>query len=454
MLSILKEIDIGFKIPTPDTRIRVAVTGFSQSGKSVFITSLINQLLANDKLPYLNEKIGRAFVARLLPPDNRYQRFDYYANLKAFQKDPPSWPKPTKQVSKTTIQLEFKSEYQWLKNQIVNLEIVDYPGEWLLDLSMLDLDFERWSHRMLELAQDEHHFEYAQSFQILLEEFDLYGASSPQKDEILFDTYKEYLKMLYYNHFTFIQPGRFLEPGDLEGDPILHFTPLPAPPSDRVVDENSIYARFQKRYDYYLKEVVNRLYIEHFSSFDAQIVLVDLIKTLEHGQASFEDMNLGFKEVLKSFTYGHNSILNQWFAPKIDHVIFAATKADYIPRNQHEGYRQILEDLIRQIQRELHVSGTKTETTILSAVKSTEYLRTKYEGKVLDCIEGRVDENGAVEVYYPGEVPRNYRLDTFWQNHHFQFPQFLPRTFPKSENQAVDHIRMDRLIYSLLEGRV
>ncbi len=454
MLSFLKDIDIGFKIPTPDKRIKVAITGFSQSGKSVFITSLINQLLANDKLPYLNEKLEQPFIARLLPPDTRYKRFDYYANLKAFQKEPPAWPKPTKQVSKTTIQLEIKSEYQWLENQIINLEIVDYPGEWLLDLSMLEYSFQEWSDRMLALAEDENHSEYVQSFLLLLEESDLYGASSPHKDELIFDTYKEYLKLLYYNHFTFIQPGRFLEPGDLEGDPALHFSPLPAPPRDQIVDENSIYMRFQKRYDTYLKEVVKRLYIEHFSSFDTQIVLVDLIKTLEHGRASFEDMNLGFKEVLKSFTYGHNSILNQWFAPKIDHVIFAATKADYIPRNQHEGYRQILEDLIRQIQRELHVSGTKTETTIVSAVKSTEYLRTRYEGKVLECIEGRVDVNGAVEVYYPGEVPRNYQLDSFWQTHQFQFPNFLPRAFPKNENQAVEHIRMDRIIYSLLEDRV
>ncbi len=455
MLSFLKEIDLGFKIPTPDKTIKVAVTGMSQSGKSVFITSLINQLLANDKLPYLNEKIRKKFVARLLPPDANYKRFDYYSKLKEFQKDDPSWPKATKEISKTTLQLEFKSDYKLFENKIVNIELIDYPGEWLLDLSMLDKSFEEWSSDTLSLAQTKKRAQYSQSFFTQIDEYDLYKKDNDiQKDEILFDSYNEYLKLLYYNHFSFIQPGRFLEPGDLSGDPMLHFTPLPQVPQGVVVDKNSIYTRFKKRYERYVNDVVKRLYLEHFKHFDTQIILVDLIKTLEYGRYSFDDMALAFEHILKSFTYGSNSFLSSLFDLKIDHVIFAATKADYIPRDQHHTLMTILNELIGSLKKELDVAHIQSEVTLISSVKSTNYIKVKENGKILECIEGEVVGEDNPTIFYPGRLPDDYKSDEFWKKHKFKFPNFKPIKFPKSKNEAVEHIRMDRLIYSLLKDKV
>jgi len=458
MFSFFKEIDLGFKIPTPSTTIKVAITGLSQSGKSVFITSLINQLLANDKLPYLNEKLNRPFKATLLAPDQNspYRRFEYYKNLESFRKEPPSWPKPTKEVSKTVLKLEFKSDYALLENQIIYLELIDYPGEWLLDLSMLEFDFKEWSEMTLELAKKSPREQYAQSFFALLESNELYKKSSDKSNEVLIsDAYKEYLKSLYYNNLFFIQPGRFLEPGDLGADPILNFAPLPKP-KDRVsVEEGSIYENFEKKYNLYLKEVVNKLYLKHFRDFDSQIILVDLIKTLEYGKDSFEDMKLSFRHILKSFTYGKNSFLSKLFGTnKIEHVIFAATKADFIPRNQHNGYKNILEHLIKNLKTELEVQDTRSEVTIISAVKSTKYLNVKHDGEILECIRGIVEGEDEESTFFPGQIPSDIDSEKFWEEHHFEFPKFKPNRFPSNEDEAVEHIRMDRLISSLLENRV
>ena len=458
MFSFLKEIDLGIKIPTPTSTIKVAVTGLSQSGKSVFITSLINQLLANDKLPYLNEKLGRVFKATILPPDQNYgyKRFEYYKYLKGFRKNPPSWPKPTKEVSKTTIKLEFKSEYRFLENQIVYLELIDYPGEWLLDLSMLELDFKEWSNMILKLAKKSPRDQYAQSFFSLIESNELYKKSSDKNLEILIsDAYKEYLKSLYYNNLFFIQPGRFLEPGDLGADPILNFAPLPMPKDGVDIEEGSIYNIFEKKYNLYLKEVVNKLYLKHFRDFDTQIILVDLIKTLEYGKDSFEDMKLAFRHILKSFTYGKNSFLSRVFGSiKIEHVIFAATKADFIPRSQHNGYKKILEQLIRNLKNELDVQDTRSEVTILSSVKSTKYLNVKHDGEVLECIQGVIEGESDSSIFFPGEIPEQIESLNFWKEYAFEFPDFKPKRFPQNDDEAVEHIRMDRLIYSLLENRV
>jgi len=455
LFSFIKEFELPFKVPTPDKTISVAVTGMSRSGKTVFLTSFINQLLANDKLNYLNEKLQRPFTARLLPPDSHYSRFDYFSKLRAFREKNPTWPKATKQVSKTTLQLEFKSEYAFLANQIINIELIDYPGEWLLDLSMLELDFDAWSRQMITLAKEPKREDFSDEWLKMIDGLDLYGAyHDSTKDEEVFDMYCEYLKTLHYNHLSFVQPGRFLEPGDMDGDPLLHFSPLPLIVSKEEIHPNSLYARFEKRYNGYKEEVVRRLYVEHFKYFDTQIILVDLVKTLQHGQDSFSDMHLAFKHILKSFTYGHNNFLTKLFGLKIDHVIFAATKADYIPPPQHNSYKRLLEEMIWDLKNELDVGHTDTEVTVFSAVKCTEYVKAEYQGEILECVKGIVEGEDEPSVHYPGLLPKNYKDEKFWQENIFDFPLFKPIVFPKSDSESVAHIRMDRVIYSILRNRV
>ncbi len=453
MFSFIKDIELPFKIPTPDKTIKIAITGMSRSGKTVFLTSLINQLLANDKLPYLNDKLGRSFVARLLPPDSVFLRFDYYNKLNAFRAKKPKWPSSTKAVSKTTVQLEFKSEYAFLENQIINLELTDYPGEWLLDLAMLDMSYQEWSQYMIKLAKQEKRLKYSKEWLHYLNQQQLYiDGDFYHNEERLFDLYSEYLKNLYYHGFSFVQPGRFIEPGDMKGDPSLLFSPLPTPSQN--VDANSIYAHFEKRYNLYVKEVVKRLYLKHFQHFDTQIILVDLVKTLNDGEDIFDDMHLAFKNILKSFTYGSNNIFSKFFDLKIDHVLFAATKADHIPATQHESYRKLLYQMIWDMKKDLDIKHINTEVTIFSAVKSTEFVKAKLDDKVVDCVRGIVEGEDEPSTHFPGVLPKDYKDKEFWQKANFDFVSYEPISFPPRDANAVAHIRMDRLIYSLLKDRV
>ncbi len=455
MLDFIKDIDLGFKIPTPDKTIKVAITGMSRSGKTVFLTSIINQLIANDKLPYLNDKLGRTFVARLLPPDSIYMRFDYYNKLKALRSANPRWPKSTKAVSKTTVQLEFKSEYGFLENQIINLELIDYPGEWLLDLAMLDVDYQQWSEFMLSLAAEDARVGFSKEWLLEIKKHNLYEKRDDLEiQEQLFDLYSEYLKNLYYQDFSFIQPGRFVEPGDMKDDPLLLFCPLPTPSID--VEEGSIYAEFEKRYKSYVNEVVKRLYLEHFQTFDSQVILVDLVKTLNEGEAVFTDMHLALKSILKTFTYGSNNIFSKFLDInlKIDHVLFAATKADHIPALSHESYMNLLREMIWDIKKELDVKHIETEVTIFSAVKSAQFVKGKLEGMEVDCVRGIVEGEEEPSTHFPGSLPSHYKDRDFWKKIDLNFQTFKPISFPPRDTNAVEHIRMDRLIYSLLKDRV
>ncbi len=62
-------------------------------------------------------------------------------------------------VSEIRLKLHYRSEDSFcaifVDNSSLYLEIVDYPGEWLLDLPMLDLNYLAWSEQMNTLIKGE-----------------------------------------------------------------------------------------------------------------------------------------------------------------------------------------------------------------------------------------------------------------------------------------------------------
>ena len=135
-----------------DRTLCIAVTGLSRSGKTAFITSLINQLLHinrvdNSHLPLFDaaRRHGIIAVKRIPQLDLSVPRFDYEGNLNALSQQPPKWPQSTKGVSETRLAIRYQRSGGLLRHVkekgTLYLDIFDYPGEWLLDLPLLDLDF-------------------------------------------------------------------------------------------------------------------------------------------------------------------------------------------------------------------------------------------------------------------------------------------------------------------------
>ena len=65
----------------------------------------------------------------------------------------------------------------------------------------------------------------------------------------------------------------------------------------------------RRRYDHYCAEVVAPFYRDHFSRFDRQVVLIDLLSTLNRGPACFADLQATLDMVMRSFRYGSSSLL-------------------------------------------------------------------------------------------------------------------------------------------------
>jgi hypothetical protein len=127
-------VEYGEGLITPT--VRLGITGLSRAGKTVFITALVHSLVRNGRYPVFEALCeGRIARARLSPqPDDAVPRFDYEQHIEALAAD-RVWPESTRQISELRLLIEFQSRAGAMGELV--LDMVDYPGEWLLDLPLL-----------------------------------------------------------------------------------------------------------------------------------------------------------------------------------------------------------------------------------------------------------------------------------------------------------------------------
>ena len=137
-------------------RLRLGVTGLSRSGKTVFLTALVNNLIAGARLPVLAASAeGRITRARLEPqPDDAVPRFAYEEHLASLTGPDRLWPQSTRRISQLRLTIEFESASAWSsKPSSLTIDLVDYPGEWLLDLPLLDKSYAQWARETLSASE-------------------------------------------------------------------------------------------------------------------------------------------------------------------------------------------------------------------------------------------------------------------------------------------------------------
>jgi len=453
-MEFLKNISLSEGIALPNKKVKLAVTGLSRSGKTIFITSLINQLIAGDKLEFLKRKTSKLFITRI-KKNSELETFKYEDFLKNLRAKKPIWPESTSDISSLTLELEVKSTNRVLKNRFIDIELIDYPGEWLLDIPMLNQTYEQWSEFCFNLAKKEPRDKLSFKWLSMLHALDFRENFNDDISKELSKLYREYLFECKDSKagLNLIQPGRFIMPGDMSGE-LLEFTPLPPIEDTTNLDENSYYMIYKKRYEKYVNDFVRKFNLEHFSKFDRQIVLVDVLKALKTGYECFEDMVESIKMIMSIYSYGRVNFISQFFSNKIDKVIFCATKADHVANNQHNNYRSLLELIIEEARRQIDIKGVKTASTIVSSVKSTHTVLKEYDGRRLSCLKGRVLGESEDSIIYPGEVPEYFPSKEDWDLDYFDFPSFAPVSFPTITTQAVSNIRMDEVIYHLIGDKI
>ncbi len=455
--------------------LRLGVTGLARSGKTVFITALIRNLTQGGRLPFFAASAeGRLISADLEPqPDDNVPRFDYEAHAGALASDPPAWPESTRRVSEVRIALSFLSAHpirRALGIRRLNLDIVDYPGEWLLDLGMLGESYAAWSRDALDRAQGMAGCKATADWLAFVSKRD---PGAPEDEQAALEGAR-----LFTEHLTAARaqstvatlgPGRFLMPGDLEGSPLLTFFPLDLAES-APIQRGSLAAMMARRYDSYLAHVVRPFFREHFSRLDRQIVLVDVLGALNGGAEATLELERALASVLKAFRPGAAS----WLAGliggrRIDRLLFAATKADHIHHTSHDRLEAILRLLTRRAAERAGNAGAETHVMALAALRATREAQVRDGGTMLPCIvgvplpgetvDGQVFDGRREAAIFPGDLPEDPSAvlsgaapftATFPR---FRPPRLLPVT-ASGERPAAPHIRLDRALDFLLGDRL
>jgi hypothetical protein len=459
-LSNLADAATGAFTPT----LRLGVTGLSRAGKTIFITALVHNLLTGGRMPgFAPLAEGRFIGARLAEyPDATIPRFAYEQHLAALTGKTPFWPESTRRISQLRLVLKFQSRH-WYAGitgpSTLNLDIVDYPGEWLLDLPLLGLSFAEWSAEALDRANRPDSGKEAGPFITLLGEIDPLKNANDVDAERLAAAFTDYLRRSReHGALSTLPPGRFLLPGDLEGSPALTFAPLPRP--QQHVRGNSLYAMLEGRYEAYKDQVVRPFFRDHFARLDRQVVLVDTLRALNAGPTAVADLETALSAVLACFRQGETNPLLRPFVRKIDRILFAATKADHVHHTSHDRLEIILNRLVSNASKRARFAGVETKSIALAGIRATREGTISEGGETLPTIIGTpmagemldgTAYDGKTEIaLFPGDLPE--RPDSLFEDGRpveLNFLRFTPpQTLDRNTNGDVvlPHIRFDRAL--------
>lgn len=437
---------------TGQERIRLAVTGLTRAGKTVFLTSLVANLLAAGRgqrtLPALEQAAGgRLRGVRLVPAGTQSMpRFDVAAHVAALAADPPVWPGRTDDLS--TLELTLDVERQsWLGgmlgNRSITLELLDYPGEWLLDLPMLEQSFPAWSAATLARLRAAPRAAVAAEFLAFV---DALPATAPADETLArrgFGLFRDALVACRDQlGMRFLQPGRVLNPGPRGDAPILWFFPMPHATSGGLA------GLLERRHAAYIADQRANFFEPHFRRFQRQAVLVDVLGTLHAGQAAFEDTAEALAAIAAALRYGAGWL--DWLTGTgVERAAFVATKADHVPTRQRDALTALLGSLTAAPQG--RVTGTSAATSVhaLAAIRCTEDDVATLEGRPVAAVRGLLADGRSAKVY-PGEVPLRPPEPGYWSHGFFEMPEFQPPRLTPDGASGVPHMALDTLLAWLI----
>ncbi len=442
--------------------IRLGVTGLSRAGKTVFITSLVANLMNRGRMSgLLAASEGRIQTAFLQPqPDDTVPRFDFETHLAAMTGPTPHWPASTRATSE--LRLSFRVQPSGLLGGLrgprtVHLDIVDYPGEWLLDLSLLDLSYSDWAAQVLDRIADRPE---AAGYLGMLQGIDAAAPLDEMEAKRLAGGFAGYLSAAREAGYSDCTPGRFLLPGDLEGSPVLTFAPILQPGS---TPRKSLWREMERRFEAYKSRVVKPFFRDHFAKIDRQVVLVDVLGAIHSGPAALEDLRRAMAEILTAFRPGANAFLSSIFlGRRVERILFAATKADHLHHSQHPRLTAITAALLREARDRADFAGAKTAAMSIAALRTTVEERMEHDGRTLDCVRGRLLDSGKTAAFYPGDLPDDpARLLSparngaeAWLDADYEVMRFAPAVVSLKPGEGPPHIRLDKAAEFLIGDRL
>ena len=467
--SSLADYVSNFTRPT----IRLGVTGLARAGKTVFITALVQAIVAGGRLPvFVAGAEGRIRRAYLEPqPDDAVPRFAYEDHLVALTGPDRHWPDSTRRISELRLVIEFERAGGWFgpTRSTLTIDIVDYPGEWLLDLALLDKSYASWCRETIAAFERPPRSDFAGPFLSALAETAAHAPADETRVRDLAEAFTACLQACQKESVSLsaLPPGRFLMPGDLAGSPALTFAPLRLAEGEES-QPGSMMAMMERRFEAYKSLVVRPFFRDHFARLDRQIVLVDALSALSAGPEAVRDLEFALGEVLLAFRVGQNSLLSSLFSPRIEKVLFAATKADHLHHTSHDRLEAVLRLLVARASAKVEVSGAEMDVIALASVRATREMSAKDGKASIGCIAGipLAGETLAGELFdglaeaalFPGDLPEDpatlFRSTPSAGFKALRFRPPVPERAADGRLKLLPSIRLDRALQFLMGDRL
>jgi uncharacterized protein len=283
----------------------------------------------------------------------------------------------------------------------IRLEILDYPGEWLLDLPLLTQSYAAWSEATLALLRQPPRDAIFAEFFAFLNAVDALGSAD---DELIQRGHALYRRALHECRERFglryLQPGRFLCPGSRSDAPFMWFFPIGQ--ADTQPARGTAGALLRDRYEAYKAAMRATFFDTHFEDFDRQIVLIDVLGALHAGKEAFDDTARAITDIAAGMSYGRNlarpvheigaaalhaggwllgrrvyggtraadAMSHALKTRRVERVAFVATKADHVPAMRRDNLRNLLRALVETAREGL--GRTPVTYHSVAAVVSTE----------------------------------------------------------------------------------
>jgi predicted YcjX-like family ATPase len=464
--------------------LRLGITGLSRAGKTVFITALIHGLTRGGRFPVFEPfASGRIARAHLEPqPDDAVPRFDYERHVRTLV-DERAWPHSTVDISELRLVIDYQRQNG--AERTLTLDIVDYPGEWLLDLPLLNKSYEQWSRESLALSRGSARAALAAPWHAYLSTLKAERPADEQAALTSARLFTDYLRACRDERFSMslLPPGRFLMPGSLAGSPALTFAPLEVAEGGNAAD-GSLWAMMRRRYQSYKDIVVRPFFRDHFARLDRQVVLVDALAAFNSGPSALFDLEAAMAGILECFRIGRGTILNALFRPRIDRILFAATKADHLHHSSHDRLEAILRRAVLRAVMRAEDTGATIDVVALAAIRATREAQVTRNREHLPSILGTplAGESANGEIFdgktevatFPGELPDDPQalfenesafrgLSSAETDADFRFLRFRPPRLARAgkdtakdaaDGVALPHIRFDRALQFLIGDRL
>ena len=444
-------------MPLPKVRTaerRIGIVGLYASGKTVFLTSLIDHL--RHHYPGEGFRLGRDGRVRIrkftpLSPEDGWQRFPYESARKRLVHG-EKWPE------KSTERMQFACSFErsdWYSR--VNLKIYDLPGERIADVPMAGRDFADWSRMTLtRFRSDRDYEEQASEFLSLIEE------PGNLTEDAAVRAYKHALAELALRYKGYVCPSSFLL--DQHGSYAIHdspqnlvserfvgldeerqFTPLPP---DAAEKEPDLYQSFQERYRAYRDEFARPI-ARALKRCHGLIVLVDIPMLLAGGVGMYNDNKQMITGLLSALRPGQGRaralltklgeafLPHQWRPSAITRLAFAAAKVDRVHPMDRDRVLHLLKRMVRKPAED--IDGVKVGFWNCCAVKSTEAI-SDTERRLCAVLDDGESEDE--RKYSVSAVPEDWPLS--WEAGTYSFPRVRPK-MPQRIDSPPRQQNLDRI---------